>query len=341
MLETLVARDADTGKELWTAALGAIKTGDGGDDGTKENRGGDGPRSTPAVQGGRVYTFSAKLLVQAFDAKTGKELWKRDIAKDHGGRNISWQNAQSPVIEDGRVFVAGGGAGESLMALDAKTGAPLWKTGDEKITHASPVLATIHGVRQVVWFLQSGLVSVDPKTGAELWRHSFPYKVSTAASPIVSGDLVYCSAGYGVGAGAAKVTKNGSQWSASEAYRFAGNKPLANHWSTPVLKDGHLFGMFQFKEYGNGPVKCVDIATGTVKWEQPGFGPGHVILTASGVLALSDDGHLVLIDPNTSAYKELARADVLDGKCWTTPVLANGKVFARSTKEAVCLDLGR
>ena len=148
-------------------------------------------------------------------------------------------------------------------------------------------------------------------------------------------------AGYGVSAGAAKVTKNGSQWTATEAYRFAGNKPLANHWSTPVLKEGHLFGMFQFKEYGNGPVKCVDIATGTVKWEQPGFGPGHVILTASGVLALSDDGHLVLIDPNTSAYKELARADVLDGKCWTTPVLANGKVFARSTKEAVCLDLGR
>jgi hypothetical protein len=85
----------------------------------------------------------------------------------------------------------------------------------------------------------------------------------------------------------------------------------------------------------------VDIATGTVKWEQPGFGPGHVILTASGVLALSDDGHLVLIDSNASAYKELARADVLDGKCWTTPVLANGKIFARSTKEAVCLDLGR
>ena len=341
MLETLVARDADTGKELWTMALGSMKTGDGGDDGTKENRGGDGPRSTPAVQGGRVYTFSAKLVVQAFDAKTGQEVWKQDLSKDHAGRNISWQNAQSPVIEDGRVFVAGGGAGESLMALDVKTGAILWKTGDEKITHASPIVTTIHGVRQVVWFLQSGLVSVDPKTGAELWRHSFPYKVSTAASPIVSGDLVYCSAGYGVGAGAAKVTKNGSQWTATEAYRFAGNKPLANHWSTPVLKEGHLFGMFQFKEYGNGPVKCVDIATGTVKWEQPGFGPGHVILTASGVLALSDDGHLVLIDPNTSAYKELARADVLDGKCWTTPVLANGKVFARSTKEAVCLDLGR
>lgn len=138
MLETLVARDANTGKELWTAALGSMKTGDGGDDGTKENRGGDGPRSTPAFQGGRVYTFSAKLVVQAFDAKTGQEIWKSDLAKDHAGRNISWQNAQSPVIEDGRVFVAGGGAGESLMALDVKTGAILWKTGDEKITHASP-----------------------------------------------------------------------------------------------------------------------------------------------------------------------------------------------------------
>lgn len=191
-LETLVARDADTGKELWTAALGSMKTGDGGDDGTQDNRGGDGPRSTPAVQGGRVYTFSAKLVVQAFDAKTGQEVWKRDLAKDHAGRNISWQNAQSPVIEDGRVFVAGGGAGESLMALDVKTGAPIWKTGDEKITHASPVLATIHGVRQVVWFLQSGLVSMDPKPAPSSGVTTSPTK--SPRRPRRSSPVTWCTA---------------------------------------------------------------------------------------------------------------------------------------------------
>ena len=118
-----------------------------------------------------------------------------------------------------------------------------------------------------------------------------------------------------------------------------GDKPLANHWSTPVLKDGHLYGMFQFKEYGGGPVKCIEIANGTVKWEQPGFGPGQVILAGEQIIALSDAGELVLIDAKPDAYKELARADVLEGKCWSTPILANGRIFARSTKEAVCLDV--
>ena len=97
--------------------------------------------------------------------------------------------------------------------------------------------------------------------------------------------------------------------------------------------------MFQFKEYGSGPVKCIDIVNGTVKWEQPGFGPGQVILAGDRILALSDKGEIVLIEATPAAYKELARADVLDGKCWSTPILANGRIYARSTKEAVCLDV--
>jgi outer membrane protein assembly factor BamB len=97
--------------------------------------------------------------------------------------------------------------------------------------------------------------------------------------------------------------------------------------------------MFQFKEYGSGPVKCVEIATGQVKWEQPGFGPGQVVLAGDRVLALADNGDLVEFDAAPASYHEVARAKVLDGKCWTTPIISNGLVFARSTKEAVCLDL--
>jgi outer membrane protein assembly factor BamB len=97
--------------------------------------------------------------------------------------------------------------------------------------------------------------------------------------------------------------------------------------------------MFQFKEYGDGPVKCVEIATGQVKWEQPGFGPGHVILAGDQVLALSDKGDLVLFAADPAAYKEVARAHVVDGKCWTTPALANGRVYVRSTKEAACVEV--
>jgi len=157
----------------------------------------------------------------------------------------------------------------------------------------------------------------------------------------VDGDIVYCSAGYGVGAGAVKITKEGLNFKATEIYRFRGNKPLANHWSTPVVKDGYLYGMFQFKEYGNGPVKCVDIKTGAVKWEQPGFGPGQVILVGDRVLALADNGDLVTFAAKPDKYTEISRAKVLDGKCWTTPIVSNGMIFARSTKEAVCLDVSK
>lgn len=337
--EVLVARDVNTGKELWAQALGVANYGDGGgNSGTSDNKGGDGPRSTPAVAGNIVITINADLVVQGFDVATGKALWTRNLLTEHHGKNISWKNAASPLLEDGVLYVAGGGKGESLLALNPKDGSVLWKAFDEKITHATPIAATIGGQRQIIYFLQSGLLSVEPKTGRELWRYGFRFSTSTAASPVVWQDIVYCSAGYGVGAGAVKVSKQGDQWHATEIYRKTGNKPLANHWSTPVVKDGHLYGMFQFKEYGNGPVKCVDIATGDVKWEQPGFGPGNVILAGDKILALSDKGELVLIAADPSGYKELARADVLDGKCWTTPVLANGRIFARSTKEAVALE---
>lgn len=339
--EVLVARNADTGADLWVRTLGSVKYDGGGDSGTNDNKGGDGPRSTPTLEGDRIYVTSAKLVVSCIDAKSGDVLWQHDLMKEFSGRNITWQNAASPVVEGDLVLVAGGGAGESLIAFNKKDGKVAWKAFDETITHATPTPTTLLGQRQVIFFLKSGLLSVEPKTGKELWRFAFPFRTSTAASPVVDGDLVYCSAGYGVGAGACRVSKTGDAWKAEPVYRFEGNNPLANHWSTPVLQDGHLYGMFQFKEYGSGPVKCVDIRTGKVLWEQAGFGPGQVIRVKGGILALGDAGQLVLMEATPSGYHELARAQVLEGKCWTTPALSNGRVYARSTKEAVCLEFGK
>lgn len=337
--ETLIALNAEDGKELWVSPLNSAKYDGGGNDGTGENNGGDGPRSTPCIIGETVATLSSQLVLRCFETMNGSLLWSHDLIAEYGAQNIQWQNAASPILDDGLLYVAGGSAGQSLFAFDPADGRVVWKAFDEKITHASPVPATIHGKRQIIFFLQSGLLSVDPKTGAELWRYAFRFNVSTAASPVQVGDIVYCSAAYGVGAGAVKITLDGDRWSAKELYRVTGNKPLANHWSTPVAKDGFLYGMFQFKEYGKGPVKCVDAATGKVKWEQPGFGPGQVILAGKRVVALSDAGELVLIDPDPAAYKEAARTHILDGKCWTTPALADGRIYARSTKEAVCIDV--
>jgi outer membrane protein assembly factor BamB len=337
--DVLLCLDAESGKELWSQVLGVAKYGDGGDDGADNNQGGDGPRSTPAVDGDKAYLLSTDLMLSCFDAASGRKLWNKDILKEHSGRNISWKNAASPVIEGDLIFVAGGGEGQALLGIDKNTGKTVWKGEDDKMTHATPVPTTIHGLRQVIFFTQKGLVAVKPDNGQVLWRQKYQFSTSTAASPVVFGNIVYCSAGYGVGAGAYEISKNGEKWEAKELWRTTGNK-LANHWSTPIEKDGYLYGMFQFKEYDDGPVKCVEIKSGKEMWSQKGFGPGNVTMVGDQLIALTDDGEVVVIDPKPDAYKEVARFQAITGKCWSTPTFANERIYVRSTKEGACFDAG-
>ncbi len=340
LVETCVALDADSGKELWAAAVGVAKYQGGGDSGAPGNRGGDGPRSTPAVSGGKVYVYSSDMVLYCLDAATGKPVWKQDVLHEYAGRNIGWKSAMSPVVEGQWVFVAGGGAGQSLLAFNKTTGALVWKTGDEKMTHATPVVATLHGVRQVIFLMQSGLVAVEASTGKPLWQFAHPYRTSTACSPVVAGGLVFCTAGYEVGGAVCRVLRKGDALEANELWRIKGNNEVASLWSTPVARDGHLYGMISFKRFGNGPLKCVDLKTGAVKWQQAGFGAGNVILAGEHLVALSDDGHVVLVKARPDVYQEVARFKAVEGKCWSTPALSEGRLFVRSTVEGACFELG-
>lgn len=338
--EVVVAIDSNNGNENWSHTMTPAEYGHtGGNAGARNNSGGDGPRSTPTIYDGMVYVMSADLVLYCLAEDNGKLVWKKDILKEYEGENIRWKNAASPVIENDRIFIAGGGPKHAMMALDVDTGKLLWSTGDDKMTHSTPTLATIHGIRQVVFFTQTGLVGVAAATGAELWRFNFKFSISTAISPIVAGDVVYCSAGYNVGSAAVKISRQGDEFSAEEIWRVHGHKNVANHWSTPVYQDGYLYGMFSFKKYGNGPLKCVELATGKVVWSKEGFGPGNCIIVDGHILALSDDGHVVLAEASPKRYREVSRVKVLSGKCWTTPILSNGRIFVRSTKESACLDI--
>ncbi len=336
--EVCIAFDADAGTTAWKAALDLWRVDHGGGNaGARGNDGGDGPRSTPAYAGGRVYCYTSDLRLVCLDAADGSERWAVEVGEAHGGRNIKWENAAAPLVEGGLVIVPGGGPGESFLAFDAGDGAVRWKSGDSLMTHASPVAATIGGRRQVLFFNQDGLTSVDANDGSQLWHHDFPFKVSTAAAPVVEGDIVYFAAGYGVGSTAIKVGAGGET---EELWFSAGDKPVTNHWSTPLVKDGHLYGMFGFKEYGDGPLKCVELATGEVKWEHPGYGPGGVCLAGDVLVCLGDAGQLTLVKASPDGYQELSRIDgAISGKCWSAPVLANGKIYIRSTEEAACFDV--
>ncbi len=332
--EVCLALDADTGKELWACTVGLAKYDNGGDDGGP----GDGPRSTPTVAGGKVYVLSALLHLACLEASSGRVIWSKELTKEASGRPGHWQSAASPVIDGDLIFVVGGGAGQALLGINQLDGNIAWKGQDDQMTHATPVPSTILGARQIIFFTQSGLVSVAPATGQVLWRFRFPYSTSTAASPVAAGDLVFCSAGYGVGSAAARIAKSGDRWTATELWRSPGNK-MCNHWSTPVPLDGYLYGLFGFKQYQTAPLKCVELATGKEVWSEPGFGPGNLILVDGHLLVLGDQGQLVLVAPSPSGYKELARAKVLDGKCWSTPVVSNGRIYARSVQEGACFEV--
>lgn len=335
--EVCIALDGDSGKELWAAPLGFSKYDGGGDSGAAHNSGGDGPRSTPAVDGNRVYVLSAPLVLFCLDAANGRVVWKKDLVKEHGARNIRWQNAASPVLDGNLIFVCAGGEGQSLLCFHKGTGGLVWKGQSDKMTHATPVVTTLLGHRQVIFFTQSGLVSVVPGTGAVLWRYNFPYQTSTAAAPVVGGDIVFCSAGYGVGAAAVKITREGTSFKATELWRKSNQ--LINHWSTSVYRDGHIYGLFGFKKWEEVPLKCIELATGEEKWSKDGFGQGGTVLVDGSLVTLAENGDLVVVEATPRSYNETARNKVVTGKCWNNVAVANGRIYARSTKEGVCLDV--
>ena len=257
--------------------------------------------------------------------------------KEFGGRVIKWNSAASPILEGNLIFVNGGGAGQALLAFNKADGKLVWKGEDDAPTHSSPVPATILGTRQIIFYTQTGLVSVVPETGKVLWRFPYPFQTSTASSPIVWSNIVYCSAAYGVGAGACQITKTGDTFKATELWRTKGE--LMNHWTTPVCKDGYLYGIYGRGQTADAPLKCVEIATGKQRWSQNGFGGGGATILVDGnVLAQCARGPLVLIAAKPDAYQELARAEIYGGQCWTMPVISNGHIFARNTKEGFCLD---
>ncbi len=332
-VETCIALDAASGKEVWSLPLGKSDYGhDGGNSGAPENRGGDGPRATPASDGKHVFIYDSHMVLTCVDAASGSVVWKHDIINEYSGRVIKWLNATSPLLIDDVIYVGGGGADESFLAFNKNTGDLLWKSGDETITHATPRFANINGSDQVIFFAQSGLVSVSADTGKELWRTEFPFSVSTAASPVVEGNHIYCSAGYGVGAELVQLkdaSKPESQW-------FKRNE-LMNHWSTPIIRDGYLYGIYEFKKYGKAPLQCVELATGEIKWSERGFGPGNCIIVGDKLVVLSDAGEVVIASANPDGYKELGRTKAIKGKCWSTPAYSNGKIFVRSTEEAACI----
>jgi outer membrane protein assembly factor BamB len=332
--EFCVAYDTATGAELWASPMSEASYDGGGD----TAGGGDGPRSTPTCDSERVYVLDGLLNLYCFDADTGTVVWNKDIVSDYGGRLISWQSAASPLLEGESIAIPGGGPGQSFLAFNRTDGALVWQTNaDETMTHASPVAATIHGVRQIIFLARRRLVAVSAADGQELWRYDIGYSTATGASPVVCGNLVYHSAGYNVGAGVCQIDWDGSNFSASQVWKKSDE--LENQWSTPLYYNGYLYGLYGHGAYGTAALKCVELLTGNEAWSEPGFGMGGLMRVGENLVVLADDGDIAIVEATPTAYSEIARVDLLDGKCWSSPILSDNRIYARSTTEAICFEL--
>ena len=322
------AVDLKTGKDVWT-----FKYPENYDSGNPQWGNG---RSTPTFDDGKLYTFSASGMLHALDAEKGTKIWARDCKKDFGGRWAAewWGYSPSPLVDGDKVVVCPGGPGAAMVALDKATGKDVWKGGgDDQAGYSTPVIATIEGKKQYVAFTGVSIIGVDAATGALLWRSVWTtsYNVN-AASPVVIGDSVFVASGYGKGCGLIKIVGG----KAEQAWT---NKEIKAHFNSPVLVDGFLYGVGD-----PGSLVCLDPNTGTAAWKQTGFEKGGVVAVDGTLIAINgarNAGDVVMIKVDSKAYTELGRIKPIPdgGQSWTPPIVADGKLFVRSQKELVCLDL--
>jgi outer membrane protein assembly factor BamB len=321
--EFAICFDAATGKELWRT-----KT-----DSNYESGQGDGPRSTPTVDGNWVYVLGAQSKLYALNGKDGKKIWSHDLHSEYGSEIPGWGTSTSPIVEGDLLLVdIGGKTGHSIGAFNKKSGALVWKTHTDKQGYSSPIAINANGVRQILFFTGTSLVSVSP-TGTVNWK--YPWRTSyyaNIATPIfISPDKVYISTAYDTGAAVLKLTGGKEKPSFQELWK---SKVSQNHFNSSVLHSGHIYGFDQ------GILQCIEASTGKEKWKESGFGKGSLILAEGNLIVLGERGQLALVEATPSAYKEKSRVDgAIEGKTWTSPTLANGKLYLRNDKEMICMDL--
>jgi outer membrane protein assembly factor BamB len=292
-----------------------------------------GTAATPTLDGDRVYSVSHQGDLFCLEAATGKKVWYKHYQQDFGGRRPQWGFAGSPTVEGNLLILDVGGKDASTVALDKLTGSVVWKSGTDEAGYASAVIATIGGKRTAVLFKATALVGLDVKDGAELWRA--PWKTNydvNAATPLVVGDRIFISSGYG--SGCALIEISGGK--AVEKWR---NKNLKAHINSPVFSKGNVYGIDD-QASPRAPLVCLDFASGQVKWSQRGIG-GALVVADGKLIVLSESGELIVAEESPAAFKAISRAQVLPKRCWVQPTLANGRVFCRNNDgQLVCLDFG-
>jgi outer membrane protein assembly factor BamB len=296
-----------------------------------ESNAGPGPRATPTVSNGRVYTFGATGILNALDADDGSVAWSRNVAADTGAKTPGWGFSSSPLVTGDLVIVAASGR---LAAYDVATGNPRW-VQDRGGSYSSPHLMTIGGVTQLLLLSSTGATSVAPADGTLLWEHAWEGVPILQPARIPEGDLLITTGGMG-GEGTRRITvaQGPGGWTASERWTSRGLKPYFNDI---VVHEGHAYG------FDGSILACIDLADGKRKWKGGRYGNGQLVLLPDQdlLLVLSEEGELALVRATADQFTEIARAPAIEGKTWNHPALVDDLLLVRNGEEMAAFRLAR
>jgi outer membrane protein assembly factor BamB len=321
--ETIVRYDLRSGDQVWTHAYPAP---------FNTTVGGSGPRTTPTVDGGRVYALGASGHLSCLDLDRGNAIWSRNVLADHDVERPDWGLASSPLVVDDLVMVQLGNRGSGLAAYDSATGEPAWRVGDDRGTYTSPVLATVSGRRQVLVVYHETVAGHDPLTGEILWEHEWPNPGGERITlPLVIGeDHVLVSAGYGVGSRMLRVARQGDGLDAELLWE---SRRLKSKFAPMVLRDGVVYGL------DDGVLVALDPETGERIWKRGRYGHGQIVLVGDLLVIQAENGDVVLVEATPDGHHELARLGALSGKTWNPPALAGRLLLVRNNREAAVYEL--
>ena len=321
--EFVHAFDLATGRKLWEAANGAEYGNDRG----------NGPRSTPTVDGDRLYIMGASGDLSCLETAAGKRVWSLNVLKEFGGSNPRWGLSESPLVYGDRVLINAGGPGASIVALDKRTGKVIWKSESDGAGYSSAVVQRVGDTEQAVFFTATRALGVDVKDGRLLWQYPrVANRVANIATPVVKDNFVFLSSDYGTGSALLELEPSGGGVTATEVYF---TQEMRNHHSSSILVGEHLYG------FSSAILTALRFADGVTAWKDRSVGKGSLVFADGHLYLFSENGVVGLAEATPAGYREKGRFSIQQAglPTWAHPVISGGHLFIRDQDTIYAYDV--